>query len=207
MEQDFNGIYLVGYSGHGRVVCDAALKSGIKILGYFEKNKSVHNPFFLEYFGSEMDLSDEFYLENIFSIGVGNNTIRKSIFNRIKKKEGRICTIYHPLSTVSKTAKIGEGSFLNAFSVLNSGSTLGYNTIVNTSAIIEHDCKVGSHSHIAPGAVLCGNVEIGENTLIGAGATIIEGIKIGSNSIIGAGSVVTKNIDDNKIVKGNPASE
>ena len=34
---------------------------------------------------------------------------------------------------------------------------------------------------------------------------IKEGVEIGDNVIIGAGSVVIKNVDNNKIVYGNPA--
>ena len=44
-----------------------------------------------------------------------------------------------------------------------------------------------------------------KNTFVGARTFILPGIIIGEDSIIGACSVITKDIGDNKIVKGNPA--
>lgn len=47
---------------------------------------------------------------------------------------------------------------------------------------------------------------IGNNVYIGAGSVILAPITIGDNVTIGAGSVVTKNIPDNAVVAGNPAT-
>jgi len=49
-------------------------------------------------------------------------------------------------------------------------------------------------------------VTIGDNSWIGGGAIILPGVTIGSNTVIGAGSVVTKDIPDNAIACGNPAT-
>ena len=47
---------------------------------------------------------------------------------------------------------------------------------------------------------------IGNNVYIGTGATILGPVNIGSNVVIGAGAVVVKDIPDNTIVAGVPAS-
>jgi hypothetical protein len=49
------------------------------------------------------------------------------------------------------------------------------------------------------------NIVIGNDVWIGQGVTILGGVTIGNGVIIAAGSVVTKNVDDYKIVGGNPA--
>jgi serine acetyltransferase len=49
-------------------------------------------------------------------------------------------------------------------------------------------------------------VWIGDNVWIGDSAIICKGVRVGENSIIGAGSVVVKEIPDNVIAGGNPAS-
>lgn len=41
---------------------------------------------------------------------------------------------------------------------------------------------------------------------IGSSATILCGVTIGENAIVGAGSVVTRDVPDNAIVVGNPAT-
>lgn len=49
-------------------------------------------------------------------------------------------------------------------------------------------------------------VTIGNNVWIGGSVTIVPGVRIGDNVVIGAGSVVTKDIPDNVVVAGNPAT-
>lgn len=49
-------------------------------------------------------------------------------------------------------------------------------------------------------------VIIGDNVWIGGGAIINPGIRIGDNVVIGSGAVVTKNVPDNVVVGGNPAT-
>lgn len=51
-----------------------------------------------------------------------------------------------------------------------------------------------------------GAVSIGRNVWIGEKVSILPGVCIGDNSIIGANSVVTKNIPENCIAVGNPAT-
>jgi acetyltransferase-like isoleucine patch superfamily enzyme len=49
-------------------------------------------------------------------------------------------------------------------------------------------------------------VLIKANAFIGGHSIILKGVTIGENSIIGAGSIVTRNVPDNEIWAGNPAS-
>lgn len=49
---------------------------------------------------------------------------------------------------------------------------------------------------------------IGDNAFIGINAIIMPGCKrVGENSVIGAGAVVTRNVPDNEIWAGNPATK
>ena len=47
---------------------------------------------------------------------------------------------------------------------------------------------------------------IKKGAMIGAGSTILPGITIGTDAIVGAGSVVTKDVADDTVVYGNPAT-
>lgn len=51
-----------------------------------------------------------------------------------------------------------------------------------------------------------GRVTIGNNVFIGSESVILPNVNIGNNVIIGANSTVTKDIPDNSVVVGTPAS-
>lgn len=49
-------------------------------------------------------------------------------------------------------------------------------------------------------------VHIGRNCWLGAGVIVLPGVSIGDNTVVGAGSVVTKDLPENVIAVGSPAS-
>lgn len=51
-----------------------------------------------------------------------------------------------------------------------------------------------------------GCIEIGDNVFIGSNTTVLNDVRIGSRVIIGAGSLVNKDIPDNSIAAGVPAT-
>ncbi|WP_309487204.1 DapH/DapD/GlmU-related protein [Bacillus sp. ISL-4] len=68
--------------------------------------------------------------------------------------------------------------------------------------VLAHDASTKMHL----GYTKIGRVIIGEKTFVGAGSIILPGVTIGKNVIIGAGSVVSRDIPDNSVAVGSPAS-
>jgi len=201
-----SNIILIGYSGHGKVVADAAIESGLNILGYSDKKIIENNPFNLKYLGCEAD--DMFIgweLSSNFLIGIGDNNIREKIFQSIIKRGKIVTTLISTSSIISKYSKVGNGTFVNNNVTINAGSKIGMNVILNTGCIVEHECSIENSVHIAPGAVLAGNVTIGERSFIGANAVLKQGIVIGKDVIVGAGTVVLHDVPDNMKIVGNPS--
>ncbi|PTX42605.1 sugar O-acyltransferase (sialic acid O-acetyltransferase NeuD family) [Christiangramia gaetbulicola] len=198
-------VTIVGYSGHGLVVADAAVESGIKVKYYVEKKASKYNPFNLEYLGDESkhDFTG-FNKSNHYILGIGNNYIRRKVVASLIKRDIKIINVIHPNSSFSRYMKIGHGNFISRNVSVNIGVEIGDYTILNTSSIIEHECRIGDYSHIGPGATLAGNVIVGENSFIGANSVIKQGVKIGDNVVIGAGTVVISDVIDDKTIVGNP---
>ena len=204
--QNFNRkTIIIGYSGHGLVVADAAIDCGYNLVAYCDLEKKVNNPFEIEYLGNEANLEPEYFSNDYqFIIGVGDNKIRTKIFNILISKKSIIVSIIHPDSSVSPNCEIHCGTFISRNSSINSFSQIGKNVIINTGSIIEHDCVISDDVHIAPGAVVLGNVKIGKGSFVGANSTIKEGLFIGKNVIIGAGSLALNDLADNSLFYGNP---
>ncbi|PZX54203.1 acetyltransferase [Algoriphagus chordae] len=201
-------VVLVGYSGHGYVVADAAVESGLFLLGYTETKQTFRNPFNLNYLGYEMDPNfKEWTSDKQYILGIGDNNIRQKVANYIISKNGELLNVIHPLSSISKTCKMGFGNFISKNVSINPLVTIGDLCIINTGSIVEHECTLGNGVHIAPGAVLAGNVSVGDFTFVGANAVIKQGVKIGKNVVVGAGTVVIRDIEDNELVVGNPGKK
>lgn len=201
-------IILVGYSGHGYVVAEAALLSNLPLQYYTEISELNNNPYDLEYIGFEgSETFSGWNEEASFILGIGDNRLRLKIAQLISAKNKVIRPVIHPTASIAKNVLIGEGSFVARNVSVNPLVFIGKYCIINTAAIIEHECTIEDGVHIAPGAVLAGNVTIGAGSFIGANAVILQGVTIGKNVIIGAGTVVLKDVADNKKVVGNPGKE
>ena len=201
-----NKIILAGYSGHGFVVAEAAQQANMPLFYYSEHTELNTNPFGLHYLGFEGKDSFEGWNEDLdFILGIGDNTIRVKVAQLIKSKKKKILNVIHPTASIGQKVTIGEGNFIARNVSVNPLASMSNYCILNTGCIVEHECVINQGVHIAPGAVLAGNVTVGENTFIGANAVIKQGLKIGKNVTIGAGSVVIRDIEDNRVVVGNPA--
>ncbi len=140
-------------------------------------------------------------------IAIGDNILRKKIFNILKKNKIQIPNLISKDATVSKYLKIGIGNFINRKVFIGAETIIGNNNIINTGSLIEHQVKLGSNSHVGPSAIIGGHVKIGNNVLIGLGAKIINNVKICNNCTIGVGSVVTKSINKPGTYAGIPAKK
>jgi sugar O-acyltransferase (sialic acid O-acetyltransferase NeuD family) len=201
-------IALIGYSGHAFVVAEAVELAGDELIGYYDRERADNNPFELPYLGFEGntgDLTKSIRSGYMFIVGIGDNKLRKRLYQQLALAGMLATVVVHPESIVSPKALVGRGSYVGAGAKLNILASVGEGVILNSGCIVEHECAIGNFVHIAPGAVLAGSVKVGDETFIGAGAVVKQGVRIGSNVTIGAGAVVLKDIPDNQVWFGNPA--
>ncbi len=198
---------LIGYSGHAFVVYGIFRSAGKKVIGYCDIKEKEYNPFGLTYFGTETsETGFKALAENDFFIAIGDNGLRKKIYDRQEQQNLRPVNAVHPSAVIDASAKIADYGVMIAANVsINPLASVDTGAICNTGCIIEHECVVGAFAHIGPGAVLCGNVKVGSETFVGANSVIKQGISIGKNVMIGAGAVVVKDVPDNVTVVGVPA--
>ena len=200
-----NNIIIYGASGHGKVISDIILeKKELNLFGFCDDNKRIIGKKINNYLvHSFVNINSSI---NII-MGIGNNIIRKTIFERLINQNFSFVSVVHPTCIESPSVKIGKGTVVMPGTIINSCTKIGDNCIINSSACVDHDCRISNHSHVAPNATLCGGCSIGEGTFIGASATLIQGVRVGKNVVVGAGAVVTKDIPDNVTVVGIPAKK
>lgn len=197
---------ILGASGHGKVVADAAELIGWNDISFFDDawpNLQSNGPWPVEGDTSELLLRLESY-EGVV-VAIGNNRIRAGKQRDLLAGGATIVSIIHPSAVVSKHASIGGGTVVFANAVINACTRIEEGCIVNTGAIVEHDCVLDGFSHVSPNAALAGGVRVGRGAWIGACASVRQLLEVGNYSVVGMGSVVTRNVLANTTVAGNPA--
>lgn len=188
-------MYIIGASGHGKVIAEIAESAAILIDGFLDSDPEKVEILGYPVFKSLPENSE-------IIIAVGNNHIRKQIADSCVNSTFN--TLFHHSATISTRATLGEGTVVMAGATVNVHASIGMHCIINTNASVDHDCFIGDFVHLSPNVALAGNVYIGEGTHIGIGACVIQGIKIGKWCTIGAGAVIIKDIPDGCTVVGNP---
>ncbi len=198
-------ILLIGNGGQAKVVKEIIdLSDEYELKGYLTDDIT-------EYHKEENLIYDNlknihlYKAEYVFHIAIGNNYIRKRLFNRLAISIEQFPVLRHPSAIVSSSAKIENGTVVMANSVINAETSIGKHNIINTGSIIEHDNVIKDYVHISPNSTLTGGVEVGEASQIGASATVLPALKIGDDAIVGAGATVVNHVENHQIVVGTPA--
>lgn len=202
-------LIVIGAGGNSKVIIDlisSRIQQGeeLEIVGILDDDESKTELSGFPSLGPikniEQYLNDQ---EIHFINGIGNNAIRKKIFDQYSM--AKFTTAVHPSALVGSGVSIGEGSVIMPGAIINAGTTIGKLVLINTGAIIEHDNVIEDFVHVASGTATAGNVRIGELSMLGTGAKVIQGLRIGKNTMIGAGAVVISDIPDDCIAVGVPA--
>jgi sugar O-acyltransferase (sialic acid O-acetyltransferase NeuD family) len=203
-------VLIVGAGGHAQVVADILLRmrdcgEAVEPVGYMDDNQALAGQMYLglPVLGTTSDIGK--LAHDAIVVAVGDNDIRRRLFDRLRQAGERFVTACHPQAVIAPDVTIGAGTMVCAGVIINPGAAIGANVILNTSCSIDHHNRIGDHVHIAPGVHLGGEVAVGEGTMVGIGATVMGRRRIGTWSVVGAGSLVTHDVPDGVKVVGNPA--
>ena len=196
--------FIVGCSGHGKVVADIAVKQNkYDRLFFLDDNPKTDICMNIPVVGGSV--YENIGSEDEIIIAIGNPDIRARLQERYSKKRSRIATLIHPNAVIGTGVKIGEGTVVMAGAVVNPDTVIGKGVIINTGATVDHDDIIGDYVHISVGAHIAGTVTIGNATWIGAGAVVSNNLAICSEVMVGAGAVVVGNINKRGTYIGVPA--
>jgi sugar O-acyltransferase (sialic acid O-acetyltransferase NeuD family) len=187
---------IFGYGGHAREV---AAQMGYEVTFFVDDEyaNDVAKP---------ISLFDP--TEYGMMVAVADSRQRYDIVQKLPK-ETEYYTFIHPtaliMGPVDTDIKIGQGSFIGAYSILTTNIEIGKHTILNRANHIGHDSRIGNYFSAMPGAIVSGNVTIYDCVYMGTNSSIKEKLSVHSFVTIGSNAAVVKNIEQPGIYVGVPA--
>jgi sugar O-acyltransferase (sialic acid O-acetyltransferase NeuD family) len=196
-------VYVIGASGHGKVVIATLQAAGAVVAGVLDDDPSKHG---LSIMGVEVTGPSTLAAGSGHAVlvAVGSNTTRKRIVDRLHDQVVW-ATAVHPQAYVHPSVALGEGTVVFAGAAIQPDTVIGRHVIVNTGATVDHDCRIGDYVHLAPGVNLAGDVRVNEGAFVGIGACAIQGVEVGEWATVGAGAAATRDIPDGVTAVGVPA--
>jgi sugar O-acyltransferase (sialic acid O-acetyltransferase NeuD family) len=201
-----NAVFLVGASGHAKVIIDIIEREKKHQIRYIiDDNPDLKGKVVWGYQvrGGREEIVSEHDGPWQAVVAVGDNSARRMLADWLRASRIRLMSAVHPSAQIGRDVIIGAGTVIMANVVINPSSIIGENVILNTGVSVDHDCHVAEDVHIAPGSTLCGSVSVGAGAFIGAGSTVIQNISIGAGAFVGAGSVITRDVPEKAKVVGN----
>ena len=132
-----------------------------------------------------------------------------------KAKIGENVKIWH-FSYVGDNAEIEDNVSIGSLAHIDYDVKIGENTRIEGQAYIPPLSRIGKNVFIGPAAVLTNDpypmcdkmigVTIEDGAIIGARAVIKAGVTVGKNSVVAMGAIVTRDVPENSVVMGSPAS-
>lgn len=130
-------------------------------------------------------------------------------------KIGTGVKIWH-FAYIGNDVVLGDNAMVGSLAHIDYGAAIGKNTRIQGNAYISHLSKIGDGVFIGPGAIFTNDpyppsgklkgITVCDGAIIGAGAKLMTGITIGKRSVVGMGSTVTRNVPDEVVVMGSPAT-
>lgn len=197
---------ILGASGHGKVVADTAECCGWQVVEFFDDawpQRQGNGAW--PVVGDTAQLLARLAQFDGVLVAIGNNRIRQAKLLELQAAGACLATLIHPSATLSRHARLGDGSVMFAGAVVNADALVGMGAILNTGCSVDHDCLLGDAVHVSPGARLAGGVRVGDLSWVGIGASVRQLVCIGSGVQVGAGAAVVADVADGLTVAGVPA--
>ena len=194
-----SNLFIIGVGGLGREMAATLFYSGIKakynLIGFIDDNYSS-----LKEVNGIKVVGNTDYLQRLESgcviIGVGNPSIRKTIYNRISNQRAlSFPSIYHPNASILSNdyVQIEQGCYIADGCILTTNISIGKLSYLLPGVSLSHDTIIGEFCTLMPGVRISSGATIGNGVTIGTGAIIAAPVNIPDGTSIPSGSIITGN--------------
>jgi UDP-perosamine 4-acetyltransferase len=202
-------IFILGASGHARMVIEAAhSQANYRVVACLAADSSIGEHLLgIPVHQESESLLKQFAQQQLQGfVAIGDNRLRRRLSEKISNLNISQPTIVSAYSYISPSAKVNSGVVVMPGAIIGANTTIGTGAIINTGCSIDHDGIIEDFVHIAPGCRLAGNVTVGANALLGIGTVVIPQRIIGRAATTGAGSVIIRNVPEGETWVGCPAT-
>jgi len=134
------------------------------------------------------------------------NRVRRRLYLYIKSKGYKFASYVSSHAFLSKSAKIGENTFIFEGNVVQSNVIVGNNCIIWSGNHIGHRTEIKNNVFISSHAVISGYCIIEDNCFIGVNSTFADNVVVKIDCIIGAGAIILKDTEKNSIYPSIPTA-
>jgi sugar O-acyltransferase (sialic acid O-acetyltransferase NeuD family) len=200
-------LILVGAGGHGKDVCDAALRQGRNVIGFVDDDETLWGR-------SVLGRPILGGFDHLSSTGRGVAAVIALSSPETKLRVAALLeqagvpiapSILHPSAVISPFAWIEDGAVVLGGAVVQAEARVSRHAYVHTASSVSHDARVGEYASLHPGVQIGGGAHLGERCFVGIGATILPNVRIGDGTIVGAGAVVLHDLPAYVTAVGVPA--
>lgn len=199
-------LIIIGAGMLGRKVCNYARDAGFDVIGFLDGRANVLDGFkgYPPILGAVEDWV--VHEQDRFVCAVAEGMARRKYVSIIEKKGGTFASIVHPLAYVGPNVLLGDGCVVCPFAVVDCDLSIGRHVIVNVHSLVAHDCLLEDYVTLSPNVHLGGLTVVRANSFLGMSASTIPRVEIGASSVIAAGACVTRNIPNDVLAAGVPAT-
>lgn len=159
-------LLIIGMGGHGYVCFEVA-----KRMHVFNKIDFIddHND---QAMGTMKDLEKLSTNYDTIHVSIGNNTLRKEIYQKASALGYKCVSLIDPTSYVSMSSHIGKGVLVEPHAIINANARIGAGCIISVGAIVDHNAIIEDYCHINAGAICKAGSHVQAYTKVDAGEVI-----------------------------------
>jgi sugar O-acyltransferase (sialic acid O-acetyltransferase NeuD family) len=205
-------LMVVGAGGFGQEIIWAArninnVAPTYEIMGYCDDTASKQGQELYGHtiLGTPEEVDKTLSEKPCFVCGIGDNSARARVVERLLKLGWSPVTIMDPSVIVAEYATVGVGTYVGAGSIISPYARVGNHVIINHGCSIGHDSVLGDFVQISPGGRVSGGCVIGAGATLGSNAVVAPLKKVGEDAVLGAASFAVTDIPEKVTAMGNPA--